>query len=39
VKEGHHGTHQRRRDRGDYSFGWNGFEAETAVRNKLPGVP
>jgi 2-hydroxyacyl-CoA lyase 1 len=23
---------------GDYSFGWNGFEAETAVRNKLPVV-
>ncbi len=21
---------------GDYAFGWNGFEAETAVRNKLP---
>ncbi len=23
---------------GDYAFGWNGFEAETAVRNKLPVV-
>jgi 2-hydroxyacyl-CoA lyase 1 len=23
---------------GDYAFGWNGFETETAVRNKLPVV-